>query len=75
MFGGKGGYAVQREFEEYAKALADASRKQQQAKEVAEKKAEENKKNGKSVKKTQHSGKKSNTNISQNARRSTKNIK
>ena len=40
-----------------------------------EKKAEENKKNGKSVKKTQHSGKKSNTNISQNARRSTKNIK
>ena len=39
------------------------------------KKAEENKKNGKSVKKTQHSGKKSNTNISQNARRSTKNIK
>ena len=32
-------------------------------------------KNGKSVKKTQHSGKKSNTNISQNARRSTKNIK
>ena len=28
-----------------------------------EKKAEENKKNGKSVKKTQHSGKKSNTNI------------
>ena len=34
-----------------------------------------NDKNGKSVKKTQHSGKKSNTNISQNARRSTKNIK
>ena len=32
---------VQREFEEYAKALADASRKQQQAEEVAEKKAEE----------------------------------
>ena len=40
-----------------------------------EKKAEENKKNGKSVKKTQHSGKKSKTNINQNARRSTKNIK
>ena len=38
---GKGGYAVQREFEEYAKVLADASRKQQQAEEVAEKKAEE----------------------------------
>lgn len=33
---------MQREFEEeYAKALADASRKQQQAEEVAEKKAEE----------------------------------
>ena len=32
---------MQREFEEYAKELADASRKQQQAKEVAEKKAEE----------------------------------
>ena len=32
---------MQREFEEYAKALADASRKQQQAQEVAEKKAEE----------------------------------
>ena len=41
MFRGKGGYAVQREFEEYAKELADASRKQQQAKEVAEKKSEE----------------------------------
>lgn len=41
MFGGKGGYAVQREFEEYAKALAETSRKQQQAEEVAEKKAEE----------------------------------
>jgi hypothetical protein len=39
--GVRGGYAVQREFEEYAKALADASRKQQQAEEVAEKKAEE----------------------------------
>ena len=32
---------MQREFEEYARELADASRKQQQAKEVAEKKAEE----------------------------------
>lgn len=32
---------MQREFEEYAKALADASRKQQQAQEMAEKKAEE----------------------------------
>ena len=32
---------MQREFEEYAKELADASRKQQQAKERAEKKAEE----------------------------------
>lgn len=32
---------MQREFEEYAKELADASRKQQQAKEVAEKKSEE----------------------------------
>ena len=32
---------MQREFEEYAKALVDASRKQQQAEEVAEKKAEE----------------------------------
>lgn len=32
---------MQREFEEYAKVLADASRKQQQAEEVAEKKAEE----------------------------------
>ena len=32
---------MQREFEEYAKALADASRKQQQAEGVAEKKAEE----------------------------------
>lgn len=32
---------MQREFEEYAKALADASRKQQQAEEVAQKKAEE----------------------------------
>jgi uncharacterized membrane protein len=41
MFVGKGGYAVQREFEEYAKALAETSRKQQQAEEVAEKKAEE----------------------------------
>lgn len=41
MFGGKGGYAVQREFEEYAKALAETSRKQQQAEEVAEKKTEE----------------------------------
>lgn len=41
MFGGKGGYAVQREFEEYARELADASRKQQQAEDMAEKKAEE----------------------------------
>ena len=32
---------MQREFEEYAKALAETSRKQQQAEEVAEKKAEE----------------------------------
>ena len=32
---------MQREFEEYARELADASRKQQQAEEVAEKKAEE----------------------------------
>jgi hypothetical protein len=32
---------VQREFEEYAKALAETSRKQQQAQEMAEKKAEE----------------------------------
>ena len=32
---------MQREFEEYAKELADASRKQKQAQEVAEKKAEE----------------------------------
>lgn len=32
---------MQREFEKYAKALADASWKQQQAEEVAEKKAEE----------------------------------
>lgn len=32
---------MQREFEEYAKALAKTSRKQQQAEEVAEKKAEE----------------------------------
>ena len=32
-------------------------------------------KNGKSVKKTQHSGKSTNTHISQNARRTTKNIK
>lgn len=41
-----------------------------------DKKAEEDKKNGTAVKKTQqHSGKKNNTNISQNARRSTKNIK
>ena len=32
---------MQREFEEYAKTLAEASRKQQQAEEVAEKKAEE----------------------------------
>ena len=32
---------MQREFEEYAKALADASRKQQHAEEVAEKKAKE----------------------------------
>lgn len=40
-----------------------------------DKKAEEDKKNGHSVKKTQHSGKSSNSNISQNARRSTKNIK
>lgn len=40
-----------------------------------EKKAEEDKKNGKTIKKTQHSGKASSTNISQNARRSTKNIK
>ncbi len=32
---------MQREFEEYAKALAETSRKQQQAQEVAEKKAEE----------------------------------
>ena len=39
--GVRGEYAVQREFEEYAKELADASRKQQQAEEVAEKKAEE----------------------------------
>lgn len=31
----------QREFEKYAKQLAEASRKQQQAKEMAEKKAEE----------------------------------
>lgn len=31
----------QREFEEYARELAEASRKQQQAQEVAEKKAEE----------------------------------
>ena len=34
-----------------------------------------NDKNGKSVKKTQHSGKSTNTHISQNARRTTKNIK
>ena len=34
-----------------------------------------NDKNGKSVKKTQHSGKSPNTHISQNARRTTKNIK
>lgn len=32
---------MQREFEEYAKALAETSRKQQQAQEVADKKAEE----------------------------------
>lgn len=32
---------MQRKFEEYAKALAETSRKQQQAEEVAEKKAEE----------------------------------
>lgn len=32
---------MQREFEEYAKTLAETSRKQQQAEEVAEKKAEE----------------------------------
>ena len=32
---------MQREFEEYAKALAETSRKQQQAEEVAEKKAED----------------------------------
>ena len=32
---------MQKEFEEYAKTLAETSRKQQQAKEVAEKKAEE----------------------------------
>ena len=32
---------MQREFEEYAKALAETSRKQQQAEEVAEKKTEE----------------------------------
>ena len=34
-----------------------------------------NDKNGKSVKKTQYSGKSTNTHISQNARRTTKNIK
>lgn len=34
-----------------------------------------NDKNGKFVKKTQHSGKSTNTHISQNARRTTKNIK
>ena len=34
-----------------------------------------NDKNGKSVKKTQHSGKSTNTHISQNDRRTTKNIK
>lgn len=34
-----------------------------------------NDKNGKSVKKTQHSGKSTNTHISQNAHRTTKNIK
>ena len=38
-------------------------------------KKDDNDKNGKSVKKTQHSGKSTNTHISQNARRSTKNIK
>ena len=32
---------MQREFEEYARELAEASRKQQQAEEMAEKKAEE----------------------------------
>lgn len=32
---------MQREFEEYAKALAETSRKQQQTQEMAEKKAEE----------------------------------